>query len=146
MGIDPFSLSDKQKSMIEPSDREKGGRTLQTRSESLARVGKLLERKIHDQFSDFCHRHKIIVWHSNPTKKSSIRVGLPDFLCLRNDIAVCIEFKVLPNNPTIDQKRVFQDISDCGNSPVHVCIENAPGAAYAQATAILKDAYKLDSI
>jgi hypothetical protein len=134
MGINPAQLSERQRAMIEPAAQRTDKRLRPSNN-------KLTERDIHAQFTGFCRRHGIIVWHSNPVRKSSIATGLPDFLCWRNGIAVAIEFKVGPNTLTSEQKHVFQAIKDAGNGDVHVCTETAPGTAYAAATAILKQTY-----
>ena len=124
------------------ADRKKLGRRGETRAETVHRVTTALERKIHDQFSSFCRRHKIAVWHSHPTRKSSIRTGLPDFLCLKNSRALLIEFKVLPNKLSKEQDEVFAELESGGNY-VHVIEEDAPGEAYRLATALVRDYFHL---
>jgi hypothetical protein len=132
MGIPIEQLSDSQLSMIEPGERKPLKRRGMTAAELRDKSCKILERKIHDQFTGFCKRNRFIVWHSNPVRKSSIRTGLPDFLLWKHDLALGIEFKVPPNDLTTQQIGVFEEIkfAECR---VVVCTETSPGAAYMQA-------------
>src|SRR5215472_5842832 len=97
MGVDPANLSARQWSMIEKEQRKPFGKRAKTNAEIQHETTTRLERGIHNQFVSFCRRNHIDYWHSDPTKKSSIGVGLPDFLCVRNSQAVGIEFKISPN-------------------------------------------------
>jgi hypothetical protein len=139
MGIDPTV------NIIEhmaPADRKKLGRRGETRAETVHRVTTRAERRIHDQFSGFCHRHNIAVWHSSPVKKSSIRTGLPDFLLLKNRRALLIEFKIPPNKLSFEQVEVFAALEENGDH-VEVIQETAPGEAYRLATMLARDYFAL---
>jgi hypothetical protein len=142
MGINPSALNDKQRAMIDPRDRKRDKR-LRSQGDAQQRYCTRLERKIHDQFTSFCKRHDIIYWHSSPVHKSSIMTGLPDYLCLYNNIAIAIEFKIPPNKLTKEQERVFSAIENAGNRRVLICEETRPGAAYSTATRFLIAAYGL---
>jgi VRR-NUC domain len=133
MGIPPEQLTENQLSKMDPSDRKPLGKRGMTAAEKRDKACKILERKIHDQFSGFAKRNGFIVWHSSPVKRSSIRSGLPDFLLWKNNLGLGIEFKVPPNNLTTEQINVFREIEVTG-CQVIVCIETEEGAAYAQAT------------
>jgi hypothetical protein len=96
-------------------DRKKLGKRGMTAVEALRVETTRLERKIHNQFSSFCLRHGIDYWHSDPTKKSSIGVGLPDFLCLKNSRGIGIEFMILPNKLSAAQEQRFMLLPEHGN-------------------------------
>jgi hypothetical protein len=145
MGIDPRSFNDKQLGLISAADRRPMGKAGMTSGEALTKETKTLERSIHNQFTGFCNRTGVDVWHSNPCRKSSIGEGLPDFLCLKNGIGVCIEFKVLPNKLSRVQTNRIARLRENGNT-VHVCEESGPGTAYADAINILTKLYSLNQI
>jgi hypothetical protein len=142
MGIDLANLTDRQLQMMPNAERKKLGKRAVTAAEALHVETSRLERKIHDQFTGFCDRYGIDPWHSNPTRKSSIRAGYPDFLCVKNSRAVGIEFKIPPNKLSAVQEARFAECRAHGNE-VHVCEETAPGAAYRQATMILRQFFNL---
>jgi hypothetical protein len=108
MGIPLEQLTDRQIALIDTRDRKPLKRRGMTAAEKRDKRCKILERKIHDQFSGFAKRNGFIVWHSSPIKRSSIRSGLPDFLLWKNGRALGIEFKVPPNNLTTEQINVFR--------------------------------------
>lgn len=145
MGIDPRLLTDRQLRLISPADRKPLGKAGMTAGEALTKETKTLERKIHNDFTGFCNRHGIDVWHSNPVRKSSIGEGLPDFLCLRSGLGVCIEFKVLPNKLSRVQENRIARLRENGNM-VHVCEESGPGTAYNDAVKLLTAYYHLNEI
>jgi hypothetical protein len=132
MGIPLEQFNDRQKSLIDARDRKRFKGRGMTAAEIRDKNCTTLERKIHDQFSGFCKRNGFIVWHSNPTRKSSIRAGLPDFLLWKYDLALGIEFKVPPNDLSPVQVEVFAEITLAGCRVV-VCTETAEGAAYSAA-------------
>src|SRR5262245_5500614 len=142
MGIDPSLLTDRQRELMDPQGRKKLGKRSMTAAEALHIETTRLERKIHDQFSCFCLRHGIDYWHSDPTRKSTIGAGLPDFLCLRDSRGIGIEFKVPPNKLSAVQEQRLLLLAEHGNL-VYVCEETAPGEAYKQATGLLRAYYKL---
>jgi hypothetical protein len=97
---------------------------------------KLPESKIHDQITSFCDRNGIIPVHTDPTRKSTIRSGYPDFFCCCNGRVVGLEVKVPPNKLSQIQELEFANIERCGVF-VHLCEETSDGAAYSQARQIL---------
>ena len=143
MGINPAQLNDKQKQLIDSKDRKLLGRYAKTIGQIAKQKAIRLERHIHDEFSSFCRRNRIVVWHSNPVRKSSIAAGLPDYLCLKNDIPVTVEFKLAQNDLTNQQKQKFSEIEESGNRKVLLCVETTEGAAYHKATEHLTAIYNL---
>jgi hypothetical protein len=142
MGIDPAMLTEAQLRLIPEADRKPLGKLGLTKAEALRQETFKLERKIHDEFSGFCQRNQITIWHSNPVRKSSIRPGLPDFLCWKSGRAIAIEFKVAPNKLTTEQEIVFTELK-ANKNPAYVCEEDQEGAAYRQATALLRIYFNL---
>jgi len=143
MGIDPASLTERQLQLMAKADRQKLGRRGVTAAEALQMETTRLERQIHNQFSSFCLRHEIDVWHSNPTRRSTIGAGLPDFLCVKNSRAIAIEFKIRGNKLSPVQEGRFTELRGHGNE-VHVCEEMSSGAAYTEAIRILKEFFHLN--
>jgi hypothetical protein len=154
MGIPLEQFNDSQKSLIDPRDRKAiygidgvgkstfAKRRGMTAAEIRDKNCTTLERKIHDQFTGFCNRNGFIVWHSNPTRKSSIRAGLPDFLLWKCNLALGIEFKVPPNHLTAVQVAVFEEIGFTGCRVV-ICTETSEGAAYSAAVSEVTEFFKL---
>ena len=138
MGIDPSQLNDRIRSRMIPADRKKLGRVGMTAAEAQARYVTRTERDIHYKFISYLNRHRLKYQHSNPTRKSSIRSGTPDFLVgPRNNYGFFIEFKVPPNGLTPVQEKEIAELRAEGNF-VLVAEETEPGAAYTiaiQATA-----------
>jgi len=142
MGWDPANLTDRQWSMIDKKDRQGFGKRAKTHAEIQHEKTSHVERHIHDQFTSFCDRNGIDPWHSDPTRKSSIRTGYPDFLCVRDGRAIGIEFKVPPNKLSPVQEQRFADLRAHGTQ-VHVCEETSEGAAYTKATRIVSEFFNL---
>ena len=142
MGVDLNQLTEQQLARIDPRDRKKLGRRARTRAECLQMETARLERQIHAQFAGFCHRHGVDVWHANPTRKSTIAKGLPDFLCWRSGWAVAIEFKIFPNKPSPEQETRFAELRAHGNA-VHVCTESSTHSAYQEAITLITAFFNL---
>jgi hypothetical protein len=142
MGVPLEQLTDSQIALIDARDRVPLKRRGMTAAEVRDKRCKILERKIHDQFNGFAKRNGFIVWHSNPIRKSSIRTGLPDFLLWKNNLGLGIEFKVPPNELTVEQINVFYEIGVAGCKVV-ICTETEEGAAYMKATREVIKFFKL---
>jgi hypothetical protein len=102
------------------------------------RVSKTRESVIHDHISAFCDRNGIVPVHTNPTEKSTIRPGYPDFFCCRDNRVIALEIKVPPNKLSASQRTEFPRIEADGVRIV-ICVESGPGAALRQASAVLAD-------
>jgi len=142
MGVDPANLSDRQWGMIEKEQRKPFGKRAKTNAEIQHEKTTRTERAIHNQFINFCRRHGIDYWHSDPTKKSSIGVGLPDFDCRRNNRGICIEFKVWPGKLTATQLTKFDELRSHGND-VYVCTQTEENDAYSEATRLVAKFFNL---
>ena len=130
--------------IADPKERKKLGRAGITACEAWRRETTKLERKIHDEFASWCRRNEITFWHSNPTRKSSIGVGLPDFLCVRGGRCIGIEFKVYPNTLSPEQLLKISELREHGTG-VCVCTEGPDNSAYAEATSIVAEYFGLDA-
>ena len=58
--------------IADPKERAKLGKAGITACEALHQEAYKLERKLHDDFSNWCRRNGIIVWHSRMDRRSSI--------------------------------------------------------------------------
>ena len=142
MGVDLNQLTEQQLARLDPHDRKKLGRRARTRAECLRMETARLERQIHAQFAGFCHRHGVDVWHANPTRKSTIAKGLPDFLCWRGGQAVAVEFKTFPNKLSPEQETKFTELRAHGNT-VHVCTETPTHSANHEAIRLITAFFNL---
>jgi hypothetical protein len=106
------------------------------------RAHKSRESEIHDQVTAFCDRNGIVPVHTNPTEKSTIRPGYPDFFCCREGRVIALEIKVPPNTLSASQKAEFPRIEADGVRVV-ICVESGPGAALRHASAVLCDFFAI---
>lgn len=81
-----------------------------------------LERQMHNQFSGWLYMRKKLVSkiHPDPTRKSTIEEGHPDYTLLCNNRCLMIEFKVPPNGVSNVQAERFAELNEAGNL-VYVC-------------------------
>jgi hypothetical protein len=115
MGIDPASLTDRQRKLMDPDDRQRLGRAGMTAEDGAAKYALDQERQMHSLFSGYCHSHGILFEHENPAKRSTSRPGWPDFRCfypVRHFLAV--EFKARPNVLMPEQEEVKAALEACG--------------------------------
>jgi hypothetical protein len=108
------------------------------------RSPKTPEIKIHDQIVAFCDRNGIVPVHPDPSRKSSIRTGYPDFFCCRDAHVLGLEIKVPPNTLSRAQLYEFPRIEACGVT-IMVCVETSEGAALRQATMSLCMFFKIQN-
>lgn len=100
--------------VMAPEDRKALG--IRTPEENAEHTNLELEREVHNQFSSWLYRHGFEdFYHSDPTRRSRIRVGLPDFGVYRDSRIIFIEFKVKPNGLSPDQEAVFERMGANGN-------------------------------
>jgi hypothetical protein len=127
---------------MDPRDRKKLGNAGRTQKEISAVNYVKSERNIHDQFASFLRRHDLPYVHSDPTKKSSIIAGHPDFLVTRGRIGVYIEFKIPPNQLSKVQVEYINFLVKNANE-VHVIAETAPGVALQKAQDVITETFNL---
>jgi hypothetical protein len=111
MGIDPSTLNGRQVGLMSKADRKRLGR--ETLPETIARYSDKLERALHDQYIGFLHRHGFKpyqILHSHMNKKSTLPVGFPDFMVLRDGKTLLVEFKVGANVCSPEQEVVIADL------------------------------------
>lgn len=128
---------------MDPKERKRLGNAGRTQMEISAKQYIQSERKIHDQFSALLRRYDLAFVHSDPTKKSSIVPGHPDYLVTRGNRCVYIEFKVAPNTLQKVQTDYINFLVNVNGSVVHVVTETAPGSALPWATAIIKEFFSI---
>jgi hypothetical protein len=86
-----------------------------TTEEGAAKYALDQERQMHSLFSGYCHSHGILFVHANPVKKSTIRIGWPDFSCFYPEHHfLAVEFKVRPNALTPEQEEIKAALEACG--------------------------------
>jgi hypothetical protein len=115
MGIDPASLTDRHRKLMDPADRQLLGRAGMTAEEAQAKYVRDTEREMHNKFAAYCHMHGILFEHENPAKRSTSRPGWPDFRCfypVHHFLAV--EFKVRPNVLMPEQEEIRAALEACG--------------------------------
>src|ERR1700756_1709828 len=116
-------------SKMEPAERAKLPKHIRlTAAECKAKNERKLELAMHDEFSRWLTLRKKFVSfiHANPTKRSTIQKGHPDFTILSLNRSIMIEFKVPPNGLTADQMERFGELEAAGNTVI-VC--TSAGAA-----------------
>jgi len=111
----------RQIDLMDPKDRAQFPKQIRlTSSERAAQQEETRESKKHDDFIAFLHRHKRVFGfvHANPSKRSRIRPGWPDFtvickVALKN-AACLIEFKNPSGRLSRDQVNCFNELSSAG--------------------------------
>ena len=77
-------------------------------------------------------------------RRSSIGVGLPDFLCVKGGQCIAIEFKIYPNKLSPEQWLKINELR-LGGTRVEICTESDGHSAYAEATEIVSKYFGLDA-
>ena len=119
MNIIPENILNK----MAPADRAKLAKEIRfTKTERALKATVELERDIHNEFSKWLRlRKKFFSFiHADPSKRSTIYKGHPDFTIISRNRALMVEFKVPPNSLTADQLEVFTELSEAGNDII-VC-------------------------
>jgi len=103
MGINPAQITDAMRRRMPKSEQKFYGKPFE---EQVIELEAKNELEMHSQYMSYLDRHGIeIVWHADPTRKATIKPGLPDF-------AVChgppfkmlfIEFKAGKNKLSKEQ-------------------------------------------
>jgi hypothetical protein len=114
MGIRPEQLSDQQWKLVAPAQRKRYGKTARTFAEIDAATERKNERADHDQFINYCNLKGISYIHANPTRKSTIRVGWPDFSLFFCGRVAFIEFKGLGRQLTHEQDAIRRELEANG--------------------------------
>lgn len=129
-------------SKMVPADRKKYGKAGRTQMEIAQQQYIQSERKIHSEFVAFLRRHELPYVHSDPTKKSSIQPGHPDFQVTRDLRSIYIEFKMADGRLSQVQQDYIEFLRRNGNL-VHVIVETAPGSALKAASEIITEFFDL---
>ena len=129
-------------SKMDPQERKRLGNAGRTQMEISTRQYIQSERKIHDQFCSFLRRHELPFVHTNPTRKSTIVPGFPDFQVTRRIRSIYIEFKIAPNQLQKVQVE-YLDFLIHNENIVHVITETEPGTALKWASDIIIEFFNL---
>ena len=81
---------------------------------------KKAERKIHSEFAKWLTFNQLCYVHANPTRKSSILIGWPDFTIVHQGRVLFCEFKVDGGRLSDQQKQVIGELSADG-CQVYIC-------------------------
>jgi hypothetical protein len=113
MGWNLNELPDRVKDKIEGQPRNKAWRTF-AEAEDERVFG--LELELHSQYRAFLNRNGFEdVQYSNPHKRTTVKIGTPDFLVTRNSRRLGIEFKIPPNKLSEAQETFFEMAERQGN-------------------------------
>lgn len=130
-------------SKMQKSDRLMLGKTGRTRQEIVAANLRKLEREIHNDFIAFLRRHELAYVHADPTRRSGLPSGHPDFLVTRRNRSLYVEFKVPPNQLMPNQVTYINWLTNVNHSEVIVVIETEPGAALKRASEVTTEFFSL---
>jgi hypothetical protein len=101
--------------IADPEEKKRHGPTW---AEAIQHGNHRLELKLHADFNNFLHRHKdqiALVYHANPSRKSTITPGAPDYQILSNSGATCfLEFKVGTNKLSPEQEVIIGRLRKAG--------------------------------
>jgi hypothetical protein len=103
MGLDRSSLTPEMRRLMNAEDRTKYDLGLLP-EESMAKGDGRLEKYLHDEFINFCHKREIDFCHARPDKKSTIAIGRLDFLCWKGRLLCFVEFKARWGRLSDEQK------------------------------------------
>lgn len=100
--------------LMSPEDRRRYG--LLTPEQQKGKIDLTLEREVHDQISSFLYRNNFRkFYHSDPVRRPTIAVGLPDFGIFRASRILFGEVKIKPNKLSPDQEIAFMEMGNDGN-------------------------------
>jgi len=110
------------------------------------RSPKTPEIKIHDQIVAVCDRNGLVPVHPDPSRKSTIRTGYPDFfVCGRHMPTLAAEVKVPPNTLSKAQAYEFPKIEACGVRIV-LCVETTEGEALRTFCQAIREHFKIENL
>jgi hypothetical protein len=115
--IFPGQIPEPMLEKMEPADRRRLGKAGLTMAERVAKEEIRAERQLHNQFSGFLNRHGFFSVHADPTRKSTIRAGWPDYSVFKAGRVLFIEFKVGLNTLSTEQQSVVDGLK-AGGFPV----------------------------
>lgn len=105
---------------MEPQERKRLGQL--TNEETATEKEREGELELHEQFISFLRRNSLGYYHTNPSRKSTIKRGMPDFGVYDESRIVWIEFKVGHNDLSPVQKVQIAEMVSRKNV-VFVCHE-----------------------
>lgn len=95
---------------IAKEDRAPLGKAGETIEEATARASVKLEREMHDQFAAWLTLRNIPFIHALTHRKSTIKVGWPDFTLIYHGRTMCVEFKMPDGRLSQEQRNCMNHI------------------------------------
>lgn len=112
-------LSDNFLRCLTPEQRKQSGLPKLFSEILTERQPKLEIKELHQPFIQWLRLNEVPFLYSNPRKKTTIRVGWPDFSVFKNGRTAFVEFKRPGGVISTDQEKVISELSD-GGFPVIV--------------------------
>lgn len=112
----PHQLTDAIRRMLPPEEKKRLGVAALTMSELIDRVSVKTERDLQNQVAAFLRLKDIPFYTSRMDRRTTNRVGQPDFLCCvpPRGILLGLECKLPGEEPTEDQWREIKAIKAAG--------------------------------
>jgi hypothetical protein len=114
----PETLPESFRKCMAKEDRKELGAT--TMDEVTEKQAVIAEREQHETFINWLRLNRIFFDHQAMHKRASNRLGAPDFICLKNRLGCCVEFKFGINKLSDDQLRTKYEAGQAG-VPFAVC-------------------------
>jgi hypothetical protein len=112
MGYPIASLPDNFKRRMTEQTRAEIGPAAMTNAEAAAKHDIKLEKELHRIFEQWLRLHDLPYVHSAMNKKSTIRIGWPDFTILSGPLACCVEFKAPGGKLDSEQEEVHRQLRE----------------------------------
>lgn len=115
MGIDPSTLTNRQRGMIDADDRKQFGRAMITTEEALA----IADAKLEGQIEDEIHRYLTLrgvkaILRSRRDKRTRNKKGQPDLIFSYRDCPIAWEIKTPTGKLRPDQETMRDAMLDDG--------------------------------
>jgi hypothetical protein len=121
MGLDRATLPDSFLEKLFPEDRKRlKAQGICTNVEAQAKYERGIEKEMRAHYSNWLMLRAIPFVSPRHDKKSTIMVGWPDYTVLRDNRALCVEFKVKGKKPRPEQEKVIEFLLQAGIKTV-VC-------------------------
>jgi len=121
MGLDSATLPDSFLEKLFPEDRKRLRKEgICTTAEGQAKYERGIEKEMRQHYFNWLMLRAIPFISPRHDKKSTIMVGWPDVTVLRDNRALCVEFKMKGKKPRPEQQKVIEFLLQAGIKTV-VC-------------------------